>query len=122
MKQKHAHYYLIQQNQKPYQCYYVPKKMQKETTAQAHGKIGQKELFYIMSRGFTQKEANKLIVRAKFNKIIESLQNEDLKCQIIKEIEQRLDQHWGRFLNGCRLIKNKKNKQERVKYNKKKNT
>lgn len=44
-----------------------------------------------MSRGFTQKEAGKLIVRAKFNKILENLQNEELKCQIIKEIEQRLD-------------------------------
>lgn len=44
-----------------------------------------------MSRGFTKKEANKLIVRAKFNKIIESLQNEELKCKIIEEIEERLD-------------------------------
>lgn len=43
-----------------------------------------------MSRGFTKKEANKLIVRAKFNKIIETIPNEDLKCQIIKEIEERL--------------------------------
>lgn len=44
-----------------------------------------------MSRGLTQKEANKLIVRAKFNKIIETILNEDLKCQIVKAIEQRLD-------------------------------
>ena len=44
-----------------------------------------------MSRGLTQKEANKLIVRAKFNKILESIQNEELKCQIIKEIDERLD-------------------------------
>lgn len=65
--------------------------MYKETTAQAHGKIDPKELFYIMSRGLTQKEANKLIIRAKFNKIIETIPNEDLKCQIIKEIDKRLD-------------------------------
>ena len=90
MKQKLVLCYQIQQNQKHCQCYYVPKKMQKEIIVQAHGKIGQKELFYIMSRGFTQKEANKLIVRAKFNKIIETIPNEDLKCQIIKEIEERL--------------------------------
>lgn len=44
-----------------------------------------------MSRGLTQKEANKLIVRAKFNKIIKTISNEDLKCQIIKEIDKRLD-------------------------------
>ena len=34
------------------------------------GKIGEKELFYIMSRGFELKEAMKLMVRAKFNKIL----------------------------------------------------
>ena len=34
------------------------------------GKIGEKELFYIMSRGFELKEAMKLMVRARFNKIL----------------------------------------------------
>ena len=36
------------------------------------GKIGEKELFYIMSRGFELKEAMKLMVRARFNKILEN--------------------------------------------------
>ena len=31
----------------------------------ATGKVGPKELFYIMSRGFSEKEALKLMVRAK---------------------------------------------------------
>ena len=57
----------------------------------AAGKIGEKELFYIMSRGFNQKEAMKLMVRAKFNKIIETLKNEDLKKEILDEIDKRLD-------------------------------
>ncbi len=55
------------------------------------GKIGEKELFYIMSRGFKLKEAMKLMVRAKFNKILENIKNEGLKCKIIDEIEKRLD-------------------------------
>lgn len=55
------------------------------------GKIGEKELFYIMSRGFEQKEAMKLMVKAKFNKILESIQNETLKSQIISEIDNRLN-------------------------------
>lgn len=55
------------------------------------GKIGEKELFYIMSRGFNLKEAMKLIVRAKFNKILEKIENEDLRDKIINEIEERLD-------------------------------
>lgn len=55
------------------------------------GKIGEKELFYIMSRGFGLKEAMKLMVRAKFNKILENIKNEDLKQEILDEIDKRLD-------------------------------
>lgn len=55
------------------------------------GKIGDKELFYIMSRGFEQKEAMKLMVRAKFNKILETIKNEELKEIILSEIDKRLD-------------------------------
>ena len=55
------------------------------------GKIGEKELFYIMSRGFELKEAMKLMVKARFNKILENIQNEDLKEEILQEIDKRLD-------------------------------
>lgn len=55
------------------------------------GKIGEKELFYIMSRGFELKEAMKLMVRAKFNKILENIENEGLKEEILQEIDERLD-------------------------------
>ena len=55
------------------------------------GKIGEKELFYIMSRGFELKEAMKLMVRAKFNKILESVKNSELKELILEEIDKRLD-------------------------------
>ena len=55
------------------------------------GKVGEKELFYIMTRGFELKEAQKLLVRANFNKILENIKNEELKEQILKEIDWRLD-------------------------------
>mgnify|MGYP002710462799 FL=1 len=55
------------------------------------GKIGEKELFYIMSRGFELKEAMKLMVRARFNKILENIKNVELKDEILKEIDMRLD-------------------------------
>lgn len=55
------------------------------------GKVGEKEIFYIMSRGFELKEAMKLLVRAKFNNVIENIKNEDLKNQILEEIDKRLD-------------------------------
>ena len=55
------------------------------------GKIGEKELFYIMSRGFELKEAMKLMVRAKFNKILESIKNDELKEEIQDKISACLD-------------------------------
>lgn len=55
------------------------------------GKIGNKELFYIMSRGFELKEAQKLLVRANFNRILDTIKDEELKDQILKEIDRRLD-------------------------------
>lgn len=55
------------------------------------GKVGEKELFYIMSRGFELKEALKLMIRANFNSILENIRNEELKNQIIEEMEKRLD-------------------------------
>lgn len=55
------------------------------------GKVGEKELFYIMSRGFELKEAMKLMVRAKFNKILENIKNEDLKNEILDSIDKILD-------------------------------
>ena len=55
------------------------------------GKVGEKELFYIMSRGFNLKEAQKLLVRANFNKILDNIKNDELKEKILKEIDWRLD-------------------------------
>ena len=55
------------------------------------GKIGEKELFYIMSRGFEHKEALKLMVRAKFNKILDNIEDKSLKDRIVSEIDRKLD-------------------------------
>lgn len=55
------------------------------------GKVGEKELFYIMSRGFNFKEAMKLMVRAKFNKILENIKDDNLKQEILDEINTKLD-------------------------------
>ena len=55
------------------------------------GKAGEKELFYIMSRGFEYKEAMKLLVKAKFNKILYDISDEVLRKQILYEIDDRLE-------------------------------
>ncbi len=57
----------------------------------ASGKIDENMLFYIMSRGFSYKEAMKLIVKAKFNDILENIKNKELKDEIIREIDRKLD-------------------------------
>ena len=57
----------------------------------AAGKIEDDKLFYIMSRGISEKDAMKLIVKAKFNKIIEMIKDEELKQEISEEIDKRLN-------------------------------
>ena len=57
----------------------------------ASGKVDKGQLFYIMTRGLSYKEAVKLIVRANFNKTIERILDEEVKQNIIKEIDERLD-------------------------------
>ncbi len=56
----------------------------------ASGKVDNKQLFYIMSRGISYKEAIKMIVNARFNKIVETIKDEDTKELIFKEIDRRL--------------------------------
>lgn len=52
------------------------------------GRIEEKELFYIMSRGFNLKEAMKLIIKAKFNKILDKIENDEIKIEILNEIDE----------------------------------
>ena len=56
----------------------------------AAGKIEDDKLFYIMSRGISEKDAMKLIVKAKFNKILETIKDEELKELIDMKIDNRL--------------------------------
>ena len=58
--------------------------------ATASGKIDPKQLFYIMSRGFDLKEAQKLIIRAGFNEILERITKEELKKEILEEMDKKL--------------------------------
>lgn len=57
----------------------------------AAGKIEKDMLFYIMCRGFSYKEAMKLIVKAKFNEILGNIKDEELKEEILNNIDERLD-------------------------------
>lgn len=59
--------------------------------ATSSGKVDNKELFYIMTRGFSKKEAEKLLVRAKFNSILNNISDQEVKNEISYEIDQRLN-------------------------------
>jgi Fe-S cluster assembly scaffold protein SufB len=54
------------------------------------GKASSNELFYLMSRGFTEKDAMKLLVRARFNKILEELDNSEVSDLVNYLIETKL--------------------------------
>ena len=55
------------------------------------GKADAKELFYVMSRGLSQNEALKLIVKAKLNVIVDSIFDEEFKTKMLKEIDGKLN-------------------------------
>ena len=57
----------------------------------ASGKVDAEELFYIMSRGIGYNDAIKLIVKSRFNKILERITDEELRTEILDEIDRRLD-------------------------------
>ena len=56
----------------------------------ASGKVDEKQLFYLMTRGLSLKEAQKLIVRGQFNEIIENIPDENIRDIIVEQIEQKL--------------------------------
>ena len=55
------------------------------------GKIDESKIFYLMSRGLGYNEARKLIVKSQFNEVIDEINDSDLREEIIKEIDRRLD-------------------------------
>lgn len=56
----------------------------------ATGKADEDMLFYIMSRGISKEEAMKLIVKARFNGILQNIKDEELNKVILEEIDKRL--------------------------------
>ena len=57
----------------------------------AAGKPSNKELFYILSRGFDEKAAEKLLVKARFNFILNKIKNENLRDLITTRIDHLID-------------------------------
>lgn len=58
--------------------------------AASAGKINEDKMFYLMSRGFSEKQAKKLIVEASFRPIIDAIPSEEVKNYLDKEIQKRI--------------------------------
>ena len=54
------------------------------------GKVEEDKLFYLMSRGYSQKEAEKLIVMGRFRTILDSIPSEEKRAEILSLIEEKL--------------------------------
>lgn len=58
--------------------------------AASAGKIDENKLFYLMSRGLSEKEAKKLIIEAAFNPIFNRIPLEDVRNQISDSVRRKL--------------------------------
>lgn len=58
--------------------------------AASAGQIDESKLFYLMSRGLSERDAKKLIVEASFAPIINRIPSESLQTLITSEVERRL--------------------------------
>lgn len=52
------------------------------------GKVSEEKLFYLMSRGYSKRDAERLIVLANFSSIINNIENEDIRTLILNRIEE----------------------------------
>lgn len=56
----------------------------------AAGKIDSKKLFYLMTRGLSRTDSERLIVRAQFNSVLKKIKNEDVKSEILSKIDEKI--------------------------------
>lgn len=54
------------------------------------GRLDEEKIFYLMSRGLDKSEAERLIVEAAFNPVIEKVSNEKLREELLENLRQRL--------------------------------
>ena len=52
------------------------------------GKVDKEKLFYLMTRGYSKKEAERMIIIANFTSIINEIKDEETKEEILKRIEE----------------------------------
>jgi len=73
----------------------VPLMLAEEDEVDGHhavsiGRLDEEKIFYLMSRGLDKAEAERLIVEAAFNPVIEKLSDEKLRAQVRENLQRRL--------------------------------
>jgi len=59
--------------------------------AAASGKIDEDKLFYLMTRGMSYNEARRIVIEGEFNPIIDKIEKDDVKEEILRVIKECLD-------------------------------
>ncbi len=54
------------------------------------GKVDESKLFYLMSRGLSERRAKKLIVESSFKPVLDSISDSEIKDKILNELENRI--------------------------------
>ncbi len=60
--------------------------------AASAGRLDPNMVFYVMSRGFSRHEANKLIIASRFTNVLDLLPNSELKDAVLGDILSKLDE------------------------------
>ena len=54
------------------------------------GRLDEEKIFYLMSRGLDKSEAERLIVEAAFNPVIEKISDDNLRGELLESLQRRL--------------------------------
>ena len=54
------------------------------------GRLDEEKIFYLMSRGLDKSEAERLIVEAAFNPVVEKIPDENLRGELLNSLQRRL--------------------------------
>lgn len=58
--------------------------------AASAGQLNENKLFYLMSRGLTEREAKKMVAVSAFKPILEKLENKSIEEKVLEDIERRI--------------------------------
>lgn len=59
--------------------------------AAASGRIDENKLFYLMTRGMSYNEARRVVIEGEFNPIIDKIEKEEVRVEILRVIKECLD-------------------------------